>query len=241
VWWVGAKPVDIYLGSRRIVVPDAQRGLRAIATNSVDEGLDRLARELKVLPARSAVRFWLSGGLCRPFVVPPVVGVTAQSDRQRIARSLAQQDTGLAQPEVWLESRRGTQACTAACAQADVLQRLRDVLKTSASRARLRRIAPWWAELLRHSLRRQRAVQAVVVRDCDAVTVLAGTKGEFVAVSALTPVFDQQAADDATTRLLLPLGVQPSDVVRWSLALTEVGADPWRGGLALGALAEERP
>jgi hypothetical protein len=228
------------LGSRRIVVPDATQAPKSLTTSSVDEGLDCLGRELKALTGRAAVRVWLSGGLCRPFIVPAVTGVSTFAERQKIAESLAQVESGLAQPRVWLEERGASSGSVATCVSTDVLQRLNHVLKTSSKSLRVRRIAPWWAEVLRHSIRHRRTAQAVVVRDCDAVTVFAGAPHDFSAATSLTPVLEQESADDASARVLLPLGVRGSDVARWSLAMSPVGNEAWRSEVALGALAEER-
>jgi hypothetical protein len=237
VWWVGGKPVDLYVGSRRVLVPDDTGQARVIETGSFDESLQVLERDLRMPSQRGRVQVWLSGGLCRPFVVPAVPGAKALAERLKIAQALATVDTGLIEPQVWLEDRASRDGCVASCVERLVLQRITTVIKVKVRQARILRIAPWWAEVLRFVRRERRATRALVVHDCDAATVLASTQGEFAVATALSPIVDVQAADDAAARLLLPLDIDPADVARVRLDTVPQGS----GRLALGAFAMVRP
>jgi len=93
---------DLYVGTRMAALCQGGQAIFVAAVNDTDAALAALSPPLAKLGGRSKLRIWLSGGLCRPFIVPAVPGIRGTVEWQRTAAALAPQRTGLAGPcRVW--------------------------------------------------------------------------------------------------------------------------------------------
>jgi len=238
VWWVGSKPHDVYLGTRAFAVC---RGADKLAVQSV-EGSDAVfgafAGWLAEGGPRRRLRLWLSGGLCRPFIVPVVPGVSSEQEWQQVAAAMAPAQCGLQGAcRVWLSAPdKKRNARIAVAVQETLLQRLHETVDSAACKHRIASIRPWWSEVLQHALQREPTLQVLAVQDCDALTVLAGAGEGFDSASTLTPVFDTETAEAALARMLLMADVAPGQDLRARLTLN--GAGHAAASMALGPLAE---
>ena len=80
---------DLYVGSRCLALFEAQSRVWAQAVSGIDEALGALADRLKAQERKLRLRVWLSGGLCRPFLMPAVEGVKGSAELQRVAEEVA--------------------------------------------------------------------------------------------------------------------------------------------------------
>jgi len=197
VWSVGnKKQVDIYLGSRALWITQDEQCLRRQKVGGFDEALNAL-HEWQSQADQSKVRIWLSGGLCRPFVLPDVSGVKDVSELKAIAQSIATSQTGLEGVcDIWLDLpntplhrlwsvlgldsikplwRLQGQAMIGAAIQSNTLSALHSALSGGGDvgkGATVVSIAPWWADALRHAVKHSPKPKVLAIQDCDSLTVL---------------------------------------------------------------------
>lgn len=239
MWWVGSRPHEVYLGTRGFAVCKGDGEPVWQETDSLRAGLDTFAAWLGQVEPKSKLRLWLSGGLCRPFVMQAVPGVSGDAEWQRVAAAIAPAQTGLAGAcEVWLSKsgQRGA-ARVAVAVEQQVLQRLQALVEGAGGGHRLVSTRPWWSELLRVALLRDATLPALSVQDCDALTVLAGDGEGFDTATTLTPIADRESADAALARWLLTAEVAADRMLRAQLA-PDVAQAPRESSTssALGAL-----
>jgi hypothetical protein len=220
VWWVGSRPHDVYLGTRGFAVCAGDGKPVWQETGRLQAGLDAFVAWLGQVDAKAKLRLWLSGGLCRPFVMQAVPGVSGEAEWQRVAAAMAPMQTGLAGPcEVWLsKSAQRKTARVAVAVEQQLLQRLQALVEDAGTRHRLISMRPWWSEVLRAALLRDAALPALAVQDCDALTVLAGTGDGFDTATTLTPIADCESAHAALARWLLTADVAADRMLRAQLA-----------------------
>lgn len=201
MWLVGNnKPVDIYLGSRALLITRGEQCLCQLKVDRFEEALDAL-RIWQGGAERSKVRVWLSGGLCRPFVLPDVSGAKDLAELTAIARSIAATQTGLeGECEVWLDLpntllhrlwsalgldsikplwRGQGHSMVGVAVQSQILLALSATLSAdidAADKTVIASIRPWWADALRHVLKQGGKPKALAVQDCDALTILVGNQ-----------------------------------------------------------------
>jgi hypothetical protein len=215
VWWAGSKAHDVYLGTRAFAASRPGEPLHWQDVDGLSGSLDAFKAWLTQAPPRQRLRVWLSGGLCRPFLLPQTAGVQGEAEWQRVAGAMAPAHTGLNQPcAVWLSKGKHVAGARVAVAvEQPLLQQLQELVPT-AGRHRLLSIAPWWSEVLRVAVKRDAALPALAVQDCDALTVLAGADSGFTAATVLTPIADAQAARAALTRWSLTADVDSERTVQ---------------------------
>lgn len=222
MWSVGTKAHDVYLGSRAAAVCTGDEALLSHAATDFEEALAVLSSWLQEAPARRKLRVWLSGGLCRPLIVPSVPGIRGELELQRMASALAPQHTGLMGPcRVWVDTARGDVSRVAAAMQESRLEQLLALLNATG-RHSVVSIRPWWADMLRAALKRDPELRALATQDCDSLTVLVGEVGKngtFALVTTLAPVVDRDTADSALARLLLSSDVEQGQEVVGRLLL----------------------
>lgn len=240
MWSGGSKVSDVYLGTRALAVCEAGASVLATDVESFEAALGGFAQWLDAVPSRRRLRLWLSGGLCRPFIVPSVQGVANESEIQTVASALAPQHTGLTGPcTVFVERNAVSAPVVAVAVQEDRIRRIHDLMASAARKPKLLSIRPWWAEVLRHSLVHEPTLAALGVQDCDSMTVLIGREaGRFETAATYSPITDQGTAQSVLMRALLSADVAENGELVGRLVLQcQSGAEGFVG-LALGPLAE---
>lgn len=238
MWWAGSKPHDVYLGSRGFAVCKGAEKVMVRSVEDVDGSFQLLAGWLAEAQPRQRLRVWLSGGLCRPFMVSAVPGVTSREDWQRVAAAMAPMQCGLPAPcRVWLSPlERNGHARVAVALEEAVSARLIDAVVAARRKHRIVSIRPWWSQVLRQALQREPAVPVLAVRDCDALTVLAGSGNQFDSATTLSPVFDAEAAGAALVRMLMTADVTTEQTLQAQLSLTMDRAEPGNAAAPLAVL-----
>jgi hypothetical protein len=236
VWWAGSKPEDIYVGGRALAVCRGQERLVVRTTGSFEESFSTLAEWCAQRPqGRGKLRVWLSGGLCRPFLAPALEGLDDVNEQQMALEAMAPMQTGLTGPcAVWRDGKKGEASGLRPCAavSGEVLLRLEEAL--AAHWKRVISISPWWTALLGRALKEDKTLSLLTVRDCDSLTVLAGSKCSFSLATTIAPVQNDDAAAAALSRLLLTLNTDHGErrQARLRLDPDEVGSE----GAPLAAL-----
>lgn len=237
MWWAGSRAVDLYLGTRAIAACRGDASLFAHFVGGPDQARTVLDASLRELPRRTSLRVWLSGGLCRPFLLQPVAGIRGAAEWQRVAEALGPTQTGLSQAcDLWVETRPRSDGRIAAAVPRDVLLGLQQSVEQADRRLRISSIAPWWAEVLRAALKREPQVSAVAVHDCDSLVLLSGQGDAFDSATALTPVLNADTAGAALARQLLSRDVMQGQEIL--VRLLPSGAKNAHGSMALSGMAE---
>jgi hypothetical protein len=216
VWWVGSRPNDVYLGTRMFAVSRGSESLLAERVSGVDGALAVFDAWLRDGEPKRRLRLWLSGGLCRPFIVPPVPGVIGQEEWMRVVTAMAPAQSGLPGPcRVWLSDSKGTGENRVGVAiEESVWRCAQEVVQGAGRKHRLVAIRPWWSEVLRAALKREPQLPLLAVQDCDALTVLGGAEVRFDTATTLTPVVEAEAADAALARMLMTAEVAAGQELR---------------------------
>ena len=260
--------LDIYIGTRSVACLGGGAGVGAgdsagvaggagwhAQVNGLDEALEALAARLgaKRRLLRPPVRLWLSGGLCRPCLLEPPMGLAGEAEFERVAVAMAPARTGLTGPcRVWFEPALATTTSTLPGPRlvVAVSQVVLDQCLAVLRGARLRPVSvkPWWAGVLNAALSTvamtpaaAAKVEMLGVRDCDSLTVLAGAADSFEHASSLSPLVDEASAEAAWRRASATLSAAPGRVLRvqfstsqrtWAGALPNASPLPWAQGLS---------
>jgi hypothetical protein len=201
VLWAGSKLLDVYLGTRAVAICDDMEVLLAEPVQGFEAGLSSTQQRLVEYSKKLRVRVWLSGGLCRPFLLPTLPGIHGANETLRVATKLANERTGLAGAcQVWLETNMRSESRVAVAVARVTLNRLQVGL---GNRCRIDSVRPWWSDVLRTTLQQEVPPRALGVRDCDSLTVLLGRNGGFEVATTVTPVVDDASADAVFARALL--------------------------------------
>lgn len=207
MWWAGDR-LDAYVGTRQAALCAGGRLLHNERVATGDEAVELLHGWLQ--GRRPRLRIWLSGALCRPFLLHGPAQFRGAAELDAAAAMLARRVLDGAVARFWLAPvQRGAPSCLGAAAAEDRLAALEDRL-APRSRGRVG-IGPWWGagpRLLQASARG--AASAVIVHDCDSLTWLAGTDRAWIDVRSAAPI-DDHATVEAT-------------VQRWRLS-TELALD----------------
>jgi len=194
VWWDRAA-LDVYLGTRRVAAWGPGREIVSHAVEGFSPALEAVTALLDATSRGQHVRVWLSGGLCRAFLLEPVEGVPGHADRLRVAASMAPRLTGLSGPcHVWLDRAGHDDAAVGVAMEEATLGALVESIRSRS--CRLSSVRPWWSE----PLRVQAKAGALIVGDCDSVTTLAGEGRRFACASTLAPLADDAAVAAAVMR-----------------------------------------
>lgn len=233
MWWAGADRVDLYLGTRRVVLCRAGEILANEQVDGLPAATARAAEVLSESADRGSIRIWLSGGLCRPYLLPASASSVRRDERIKVATALAATRAGMSGDcEVMVEPGGKADAGLAVAVARETLASIRTALKGR----RIQSIRPWWAAALEALLRQSQAPVAVGVRDCDALTVLAGARDAFG--MALTHATDNpDVARLAWSRSVLNDAVPEGPQVL--VGLQEERCDGAMAEMPLGTLARE--
>ncbi len=234
MWWAGTRPRDLYLGTRAVHVCDGAGVRLSRAVDGWEAALAAGGDFLASDADKHGLRVWLSGGLCRPYLLPEAQSLRNRDEMRKVAAMLAAPRTGLAAPcEIRLDVGRPAGAPLAIAIEAQVLERITGVLEGQ----RLRSIGPWWAAVLNHALALPEAPGVLAVHDCDSLTVLMGRGGQFDRASTSFPMPDRITADATVARAMLSAQPPVGPRQQWRLAGDAGGVG---AALPLGALAEQR-
>lgn len=231
MWWAGDR-LDAYVGTRQVALCAGARLLHCEGVVSADEAVDRVHDWLP--SRRPRLRLWLSGALCRPFLLRSPSQFRGPGELDAAAELLARRALDGAAARFWLAPlQRGASACLGAAAAEDRLAALEDRL---ASRIRGRiGIGPWWGEGPRLAqVPAGGAASAVIVRDCDSLTWLAGTDRAWLDVRTAAPI-DDDAVEATVQRWRLSTELVLDAAVRIGLARAPGAA--WGGQVGTGPLA----
>lgn len=242
---------DIYIGTRAVACSAGGGAGWHAQADGLDDALAQLGTRLgagfgitrRLL--RPAVRLWLSGGLCRPCLLQPPVGLSGEAEFDHFARAMAPAAAGLIGPcRVWCDATLAPEAGPPAArlviaVSQPVLDRCLAVM--SGARVRPVSVMPWWAGVLNASLRSAQAakVELLGVRDCDSLTVLAGTAGVFAQASTLGPwagVAGVAGAESAWRRASVTSEAAPGRVLCVHFSPTSVAQNLADGAASKGGL-----
>jgi len=237
VWWAGPEPWDVYLGTRAVLMARGDECVSRQHVNDAEAAWSVFSEALNVLPSKARLRIWLSGGHCRPFLLPPLPGVKRGDEWRRAAEALVEQHTGLTGPctlQMQPEQPDGSRLVVAV--GSEVVQRVTEGVAQAGRSLRLRSLRPWWAAALHHVLAHRTEFVAVAVQDCDSLTVLSGQGGVFASASTLAPVYDAGVAASALARLSAVNGWATDRTSRVALRMDAAGE--LQQGWPLGRCAE---
>ncbi|WP_457356462.1 hypothetical protein [Roseateles sp. P5_D6] len=197
-------------------------------------------------PSRATI--YLSGALCRPFLLPELPPLSP-AERQLAIDAAAKARTGFSEPvQIWLSPVMNEGAIAGGAHQVGAaipLQQLRELLASfrKLTRVRLVSVQPLWRLALKVALSGERdghdAPDMLLVRDPDSVTVLAGKKGDeavqadqhdgFAAVMTVDAAQDALNRRNVILRVVSGLEVEPTHPVQFEIGLANVesaGARP---------------
>ncbi len=238
MWSVGSEPVHIYLGTRRVMVSGAT-GLQSQAVNGLAEAFEVMRAQLQGAGKRSRPRLWLSGGLCRPFILDALPGLVSGDEVHRVAAATAAQRTGLQAPcRLWIEPRPVASDRVVVAMNEQVYNQLHDSLREAGHTALS--VRPWWAELLRDAAAKATAAAtSLAVQDCDSVTLLLGAGAEVTMAATYAPVADDSSARAIVARAVVSSGLADGQVHYLRLVSSPQLADCESAAMA-GATAPTR-
>jgi hypothetical protein len=191
VWWAGDR-LDAFLGMRRVVLARGEAIVGDAGTVGFEEGLECLVRWLDSGRRRPLMRLWLSGQLCRPFMLRDAGALRSAAELDAASEALARQAFDDQPVRWWLQEPHRARPCLGAAVASSTVHTCESVLQPKL-RARLR-VSPWWAEASRLPLE---SCCGWVVQDCDSLTLLAVDGDRIVDVRTASPI----GAEAATTTL----------------------------------------
>lgn len=284
--WACAERFDLYLGLRLVAACKGEVVVAAVdpstegrmspssdsATSPAHVGAQPLidseyvstlaafARVAAGLPVRPRLHVWLSGELCRPFLVPSTLDLNSPAEEEAVVRRLAARAMQHERPlRIWLSHgpramKRRPGGRAAMVIGAAVEERLLRDISSALGPRRARIIAPWWAAaadmLTRPREREAAGLQSsatqgrnnyLAARDSDGVTVLAMQSDSILKATTLSACYDAPSSRAALARYALgqedfeqePLWVELTESTHSTLAERMAARD----ALPLRALA----
>lgn len=223
MWWAGRPVADIYLGERLVALCTSSGtadgaslpSLKHRETEGIADALRQMTELLETLPRHTEVQLWLSGGLCRPFLMGPVADLRNDIEQRRAATVLARQWVNFEGPvKLWLEPSSSKR--THRVAVASSTEWVDGALASCAAvRRRVRCLRPWWASVLNGSIDPSSAWSAISAIDSDAMIVFAGDHDGFDVVETLHPMIETASARAHLARTLIEFdrGAAPADLL----------------------------
>lgn len=249
MWLAGAKVHDLYLGTRLVALCEGQRLIARQPVPDAAAGLALAAEWLSTQAPHAKLRIWLSGALCRPFVVESVAGLRGQDEIHKVIQTQAQRALGRQAPcRVWQERAAQQGQRIAVAADESWLGKIEQTMRSLMWP--VKSIAPWWAEVLRAHADDAKAkaptsqrtgMQVLAIHDCDSLTILAGSQQGYALVRTVAPIGDAVSARSALSRSLLSQDMPDASPV-WVALMTEGSASgTLRPQLALSPIVEAAP
>lgn len=229
---------ELYLATNCVFACQDHQVLLHEAVKDVTQGLETAKAWLLAPQARGGVRLWLSGALCRPFVLAPVAGLKHSREALEVARSQVAAATGLAEGpwEVWVDRFLPGAAIVGAAMAQPLHAALLHLANQLPGRKRWRSIRPWWAEVLRSQAS---SASALSVQDTDSLTWLIGSGDTMEAAATHWPVTTSEQGESARARASMSAQAELAGIQHWRLALGCPAVDSQATApVALGAFAE---
>lgn len=226
--WRRAPALDVYLARQALWLARGDERLLAI-DGEPDATLPALnAWWRKHGEPRLSV--WLSGALCRPFLLPPVAGLRNANDIAAIAQAQASALTGLSGPcSVWIEPAMGDQPSVGAAMPAALRERLLALGRAGgAGGGAVASVRPWWAAVLDAVLKQESVRSALLVQDADSVVFLAGEGDRFTAATVHAPIVAGEVAQAVRSRLAMTHELTDVHCTTAVLCGGEVSGVAWR-------------
>jgi hypothetical protein len=199
VWWASRASVDVYLGSRLTAVALAGSPIAHQPVDGLSAALNAAIHLMGSETQPRRLNLWLSGGLCRPFLLPERSALKSPTEVRELAMGVAPQRTGLASEcEVWLDDKNPLSPVVAV--ERAVLEEIKRTFATHWRRAAVR---PWWSNVHRMAIAEVAGIVAFGLQDCDSVTVLTGRGEEFTWAGVSSPVFDKTTGNAAWARAMV--------------------------------------
>lgn len=195
MWLAGSKALDVYLSTRSLRVANGGELLVDSMAEGFESAISILCEWLESQNNKHRLRIWLSGGLCRPFLMKIPEGVKATEELITIASANATEATGLAPPcTVRISGKTSEAKIMAVATSSHVLGGLQSLRAMS--------IRPWWAAALSSALNESPNLNSISIQDDDSVTLLVGKDESYQLAATVSPVVDQPTAQGALTRLM---------------------------------------
>jgi hypothetical protein len=228
VWSVGSEVVELYVGTRQAAMCRRGASSRREVVQSLGDAVTTCAQWLNEvqheIPRPLRLKVWLSGGLCRPFLMHPAPGVQGPDEWAKAAQALAPRLTGLVSPcAIWMDEPPRKAAVIAAAIEQQALDLVGQLTSAQAPFKRtLDRISPWWGLVLREAGQRSGPAGLLVAHDCDSITALVHGEaggGEISSATTVAPVADAVSAEAALARLTFSLDGtdRACRIARWSI------------------------
>lgn len=200
MWSAGSDTIDVFLGRNRFGVQ--RRGEHARwetgsdSLESLGDALDSVQGSRGV-----SVRIWLSGSLARPFVLPPLQGLTTWADAQAVAAARASEETGLDAP-CCVSIDRWKAGAPVGCVAMEEALRASILTLLVTRKVRIAGIRPWWAAVLCDRATHARSLALLTVDDGESLVVLAGEKDGLDMACCYTPAPDTIQRASLVQRIL---------------------------------------
>lgn len=172
---------------------------------------------------RTPVQVWVSGGLCRPFLLGPVAGLKGADEVRSFAQSQVADATGWDQPcEVRFEGDVTKGVVLATAMPTAVHARIEAVM--AGAQLRLVSLRPWWAGALNQALQQQADLKMVVIDEPESLALLAGQGDDWDLADVFAPRPSADEAIRTVHRLSAGGSVQPEQSAWLRLGAGSAGA-----------------
>lgn len=231
MWWAGSR-LDLYLGLKRCLAMDGAGVLLDATCVSPADGLAALASCLGRQPARRPACLWLSGALCRPFVLAGLKSFRSADEVDTAAAAMGGAALDADDVRCWLQPPgRGAETCLGVVA-AEALAALAEQTLKPRIRGRLR-LSPWWAEATRLPVGED---AWLVIEEGDSLTALQAQQGQVVSTRTAAPL-EGEGAHQTLMRWRAAGHLPREGVAHLRLRATATPGG-LSGQLALGAMAD---
>lgn len=207
---------NVYVGAGRAAVYDAAAS--ACCFHAAGETIALISECMGWMAGRKRWRtprasVWLSGALARPFMIGPVGGLKSWAEAQAFAHATAPTACGLIKPAPpalsgWPQAR----PVLAIATEQQLLDELNRI--ASACQVRLAAVRPWWALACNLVCRQAGDAAGLIVREDDALTVLAAADSRWTAASWCAPEPDEAATRALELRLMVACGLDEAGLAR---------------------------
>lgn len=187
--------VDVYIGEGQVACVTRDGELWQEQVDGVDAAVAALRGYFDgpVRTGHRSLRIWLSGALCRPFLLARPTAVLNAFEFERIARAMAPDLTGLAGPcAVWCDRFNAADSALVAAASESLVAMLGDL--RCGKQCQVKMLRPWWSEALRLALKTKPDLRTgtLAIRESDSLTVLSGEGGCFLLAASHAPLGDER-------------------------------------------------
>lgn len=205
MWLVGNKrpPLDVYLTLGGFAAIQNGRVAHTHDNETQTDSNEALKRWLISISFQGAIRIFLSGGICRPFLASVPNGLSG-TEAELAWQAAAAARTGLSKDcIVWKESPDIGAVRLAAALEDTVFHQLQGLTRIPRRNISIASIQPAWSTWLNTSLALDQASTCVILQEIDSVTILAGDGSGFELATSLQGALDPITTRAAVDRLLL--------------------------------------